>query len=178
MRVFFDFEFIEEGNAFVMDPISIGMVREDGEEYYAEFQETDWNKANSWVKENVRPYLTGPLKRRLTITNEILEFVGEKPEFWAYFADYDWVLLCQLFGRMIDLPTGWPFYCLDIKQLMWQYGLSKEDLKIIDADLQPHNALSDAIWNKRAFNSIARGVQGGTLHIVRPGHDDRRGGME
>lgn len=26
-KIFFDFEFIEEGSAFVMEPISIGMVR-------------------------------------------------------------------------------------------------------------------------------------------------------
>jgi hypothetical protein len=39
------------------------------------------------------------------------------PEFWADYADYDWVLFCSLFGRMIDLPKGFPMYCRDLKQV-------------------------------------------------------------
>lgn len=38
------------------------------------------------------------------------------PEFYAYYADYDWVVFCWLFGRMIDLPKGFPMYCKDLKQ--------------------------------------------------------------
>lgn len=178
MRVFLDFEFIEEGTAFVMEPISIGMVREDGEEYYAEFSGVDWSRANPWVLENVRPYLTGPLKRRVVIAREILEFVGEKPEFWAYFADYDWVLFCQLYGRMIDLPEGWPMYCLDLKQLMWHTGLSKQNIDNIAINDNPHHALADARWNKNAFNIIADRLQRSDLHFVRPGKDNGRSSVE
>lgn len=178
MRIFFDTEFIENGPAFVMEPISIGMVREDGEEYYAEFQGVDWTRANEWVKDNVRPYLAGPLKRKHTIVREIKEFVGEKPEFWAYFADYDWVILCQLFGRMIDLPEGWPMYCLDIKQLMWHYKVPRGELDFLSEDLKQHNALDDAIWNKRVFNFISSEIRGGRLSVVRPGEDNRNRPME
>lgn len=42
----------------------------------------------------------------------------DKPEFYAYYADYDWVLFCSLFGRMIDLPPEFPQYCRDLKQTM------------------------------------------------------------
>lgn len=38
------------------------------------------------------------------------------PEFYGYYADYDWVVFCWLFGRMIDLPNGFPMYCVDLKQ--------------------------------------------------------------
>ena len=34
-----------------------------------------------------------------------------------YYADYDWVALCQLYGRMLDLPGRWPMFCRDLKQL-------------------------------------------------------------
>lgn len=37
-------------------------------------------------------------------------------EFYGYYADYDWVVFAQLFGKMIDLPTGFPIYCKDLKQ--------------------------------------------------------------
>lgn len=157
MRVFLDFEFIENGAAFVMEPISVGMVREDGEKYYAEFSGVPWNLANQWVLENVRPHLRGPLKNKMTIAREIREFVGEKPEFWAYFADYDWVLLCQLYGPMVSLPGGWPFFCLDLKQLMWERDLKKEDLRVRDDDLTEHDALADAVWNFRAYAAIKGG---------------------
>lgn len=41
---------------------------------------------------------------------------GKPPTFYAYYADYDWVLFCTLFGAMVDLPTGFPMYCIDLKQ--------------------------------------------------------------
>jgi hypothetical protein len=39
-------------------------------------------------------------------------------EFYAYYADYDWVAFCWLFGKMMDLPTGFPMYCFDLKQIL------------------------------------------------------------
>lgn len=154
MRTFFDFEFIEAGAAFVMEPISVGMAREDGETYYAEFSGVQWGRANDFVLKNVRPHLRGPIKSKLTIAREIREFVGEKPEFWAYFADYDWVLLCQLYGAMVQLPEGWPYYCRDVKQLMDHLGVSKEQLDVENP--QEHDALADAVWNLRAHDVLTR----------------------
>lgn len=165
MRIFFDFEFIENGSAFVMEPISLGMVREDEKTLYLEFKDIDWSKSNSWVLENVKPHLfqtqdpiasinTGVLNTRENIAKDVLNFVGEKPEFWAYFADYDWVLLCQLFGSMADLPEGWPYYCLDLKQYMYHTNTTKEELDEWITNQQEHNALCDATWNKKAFDWI------------------------
>lgn len=155
MKIFFDFEFIEDGAAFVMEPISIGMVREDGKEYYAEFDSVDWSKANSFVLEHVKPHLmlnAASLKSKQEIANDIVKFVGDKPEFWAYFADYDWVLLCQLYGPMVSIPTGWPYYCLDLKQYMYHTGITKSDLKDKVKNQVEHHALSDAIWNKNVYD--------------------------
>ena len=39
-------------------------------------------------------------------------------KFVGYYCDYDWVLLCSLFGTMIDLPLGFPMYCTDLKQTL------------------------------------------------------------
>lgn len=49
-------------------------------------------------------------------------YVPEDTEVYAYFADYDWVVFCSLFGRMIDLPAGMPMFCLDIKQMLDEYA--------------------------------------------------------
>ena len=142
MKISLDFEFIEDG--ITIKPISLGMVREDGAEMYYEFEGVDWSLASEWVQNNVKPHLTGITTPLEDIKKGLLEFAGEKPEFWGYFADYDWVALCQIFGKMIDLPKGWPFYCLDLKQLMHESHVSKDQLS--EQKGIEHNALDDARW--------------------------------
>jgi hypothetical protein len=57
MRIFYDTEFIEDGRT--IDLISIGMVREDGAEYYAVSSEFSIPKLarNPWLVANVWPSL-------------------------------------------------------------------------------------------------------------------------
>lgn len=141
MRIFFDTEFIEDGKT--IDLLSIGAVREDRRRFYAENSECDRSKASDWVKTNVLSLLSGgqsAISRR-EIADSFREFAGEKPEFWAYYADYDWVVLCQLYGTMMQLPKGWPMYCRDLKQLC----VSKGDPKLPKQKFE-HNALEDAAW--------------------------------
>lgn len=140
LRVYFDTEFIEDGRT--IDLLSIGLVREDGATYYAEPAEADRSRADEWVQANVLPHLRGPVKPRADIAREIVEFVGEDPEFWAYYADYDWVALCQLYGRMIDLPDGWPMFCHDLRQHLNENGMAH----VSQPDDAPHDALADAQW--------------------------------
>lgn len=51
-----------------------------------------------------------------TIENNKPINYNNKPTFYGYYCDYDWVVFCWLFGRMIDLPSGFPMYCIDLKQ--------------------------------------------------------------
>lgn len=93
------------------------------------------------------------------------------PEFYAYYADYDWVVFCWLFGTMMDLPKGFPMYCNDLKQIldskyMHQVnkyeGISRLDAWIKDvkthrnypAQQNEHNALDDARWNLKLYNFL------------------------
>jgi hypothetical protein len=162
MKYFFDTEFIEDGKT--IDLISIGIVAEDGREYYAISTEFKPRKANEWVKKNVLahlpprnpvPFLDSPRhmeesrawKTRNQIAKEVIVFIGQDPEFWAYYADYDWVVLCQLFGTMMDLPKGWPMYCRDIKQLCDSLG----NPRLPEQKDQKHHALADARWNRDAY---------------------------
>lgn len=149
MRIYFDTEFIEDGRT--IDLLSIGMVREDGETYYAESAEADWSRASDWVQENVLRHMTGPAYPRHIIAADIIRFAGESPEFWAWYADYDWVVLCQLFGTMMDLPDGWPMFCRDLRQVATSADLPQQD----GSDGPEHHALSDARWLARAARSIS-----------------------
>lgn len=148
-RIFFDTEFIEDGNT--IDLISIGMVKENGEELYLVSSEFDESKADSWVVDNVISKLDVDQRYpNYQIRDKVLEFIGaDKPEFWAYYADYDWVVFCRLFGRMMDLPNHFPKYCNDIKQLTRNL---KFDTHTIQQENE-HNALDDAKWNLAVFRA-------------------------
>ena len=58
LRYFYDSEFIEDG--VIIDLVSIGVVCEDGREYYAVSSEFNPDKAGPWVRRNVLPKLPPP----------------------------------------------------------------------------------------------------------------------
>lgn len=168
MRFWFDTEFIEDG--VTIDLISIGIVAEDGREYYAVSSEFDEQKASPWVWENVLSQIP-PLdvearKSRAQIRHELLRFIGtvepdafhgfwgvsgdKSPEIWAYCGAYDWVVLCQLFGTMMDLPDGWPRFARDVKQLAEELGNPQ-----LPAQARGHHhALHDARWTRQAWEYL------------------------
>ena len=150
MKYYLDTEFIEDGRT--IDLISIGLVREDGATYYAENIECDLSRASQWVRDNVLIHLGGKMApvRRYMIANDIRAFVSDKPEFWAYYADYDWVVLCQLYGTMMDLPEGWPMYCRDVKQ----FCDCLDNPKLPEQISTEHHALADAKWTKEAWEFL------------------------
>jgi hypothetical protein len=142
MRYYLDTEFIERGHEHPIALISIGIVAEDGREFY-EVAADGWQDvhASDWVKSNVLPHLgTRHRMGRAEMALEIRHFCGESPEFWAYYADYDWVVLCQLFGTMMDLPDAWPKFCRDVKQLAVSVG----NPELPRQESGEHNALADA----------------------------------
>lgn len=150
--LFFDTEFYENGKTIEL--ISIGIVSADGREYYAETEEApSLAVASEWLQENVYPSLSlDDLKSRKQIADEILTFVGPAPKFWAYYCSYDWVVLAQLYGRMIDLPAGWPMYCNDLRQELSRLGTNRVPMPF---QLEgKHNALFDARWNRDLYNAM------------------------
>ena len=64
-----------------------------------------YGKTNEEIAEEVKDFCKVPNEQ-----NNI--------EFYAYYADYDWVVFCWIFGKMIDLPQGFPMYCKDLKQIL------------------------------------------------------------
>lgn len=152
MKYFLDTEFIEAPNH--LDLISIGIVAEDGRSLYLENAHVDWTRASQWVLDNVRPHLMGGnFDDKKAIGEAIVRFIGDDaaPEFWGYYADYDWVALCWLYGTMMDLPKGWPMYCRDLKQ--WADMLGNPALP--EQGKGEHHALADARWNMTAHAFLA-----------------------
>lgn len=209
MKYFIDTEFIEGFHKplfgkrrHFIDLISIGIVSEDGREYYAISNEYRYKDADKWVQDNVilPMYIDrvhGDARNRWDvhnfhhafgksneqIANDIQSFcldyqskdngdgsititIPGSPEFYAYYADYDWVVFCSLFGRMIDLPKEFPMYCKDLKQIQDEKALSyrytedmynDEKLKAIKKfknyppQENEHSAIDDARWNKKLY---------------------------
>ncbi len=153
MKYFLDTEFHEDG--WVIDLISIGIVAEDGRELYMVSSEFDepYARTNDWLAKNVLPYVQdGERFTRAEIAAAVKHFCSPErygePELWGFYADYDWVALCQLFGKMKDLPTGWPMFCRDLRQLI---GNTRPSDFPLSAEKE-HHALADARWNKRLYD--------------------------
>lgn len=179
MKTFYDTEFFETGPKHPIRFISLGAVREDGEELYLITNNLyTLNRANQnpWLAENVIKHLpvrqvkdgrlawdTQHVDYHRVLPNEVIaglwrdfvvdytpEYEFDKPELWAYYGAYDHVVISQLFGRMIDLPDGHPMYTMDIKQRWAREG--KPELPRQEANA--HRALDDARWNKLAYEYL------------------------
>lgn len=268
MKYFLDTEFLEgpqkekfpislfrKNTPPTIDLISIGIVAEDGREYYAVSKDFNlkeaWNRFDwkhdlgeepvkvYWIRENVLKTIWRDLffhaddcsglsnkqteqffqdvnaggydhyfsfkslkalidkygKTNFAISCEIKFFThseyhnaksrknySNKPEFYAYFADYDWVVFCWIFGKMMDLPEDFPKYCRDLKQMLDEkakkhikphcFGDNESDIermaeRSIKGQVESfktfkgypkqeneHNALADARWNRKLFDFL------------------------
>ena len=150
MRYWFDTEFNERGPDIQL--ISIGIVAEDGRHYHVANADYDKSGANEWLCRNVLPSLaTVAHKPKDQIRREVLDFFHPAPsEIWAYFGEYDWIVLRQLVGHMLAWPNGWPLSHMNLEQLRLHLG---------GQSLPPHrgtlhNALDDALWCQAAWRAL------------------------
>lgn len=112
---------------------------------------------------------------------KVLAYENLPIEFYGFMSAYDHVALCWLFGKMIDLPKGFPMYTIDLQQELDRKvselknnrpdGLLCERLRnveyptMIERDniqefydypkqTNEHNALSDAKFNKQLYEFL------------------------
>ncbi|AZA11786.1 polyadenylate-specific 3'-exoribonuclease AS [Corynebacterium gerontici] len=170
MRYFYDTEFIEDGTTIEL--VSIGIVGEDGSEYYAVSTEANHHLANRWVRENVLAKLPNPSnkawKSRDTIRREVLEFltrVDQRPQLWAWVGAYDHVVLAQLWGDMRSMPKQLPHYTRELKQL-WEMA-GKPSLPGVPEG--SHDALVDARHNLQKFRACVEALPMDAANVVRVG---------
>lgn len=254
MKYFYDTEFLEGTQKTLIggktkptiDLISIGIVCEDGREYYAISKDFNlkeaWNRYDEkiqyfngdmrnqfpngrkykeyWIRDNVlKPiyyewigkdinfhevyFSYKDFKRLLNkygktnkqIATEITEFAYGYPkentsriipkdiQFFGYYSAYDHVALSWIFGKMIDLPKGFPMYTRDLKQMFDEkqesrtktitlfkeadlYDKYKENKIIFPENLKEHpqypkqenehNSLADAIFVKNLYQFLKK----------------------
>lgn len=155
-RFFLDTEFNQD-KTFV-ELISIGIVSDDGREYYAQNADRDTSMDQQYVIENVLPLFdTVSWKPITTIAKEVTDFlmvgVEQDPgiEIWAWYGNYDWVAFCgTLYGNMVAVPPTLPWNVMDLKQ----YADYLEHTERPASPEGEHNALVDARWNKDYYRLL------------------------
>lgn len=159
MRYFYDTEFLDDGTT--VEFISIGIVGEDGSEYYAVNKNADWDRINKhpWLRANVVNQLPpeSEWKNKRFIADEVRRFLLSRgtPELWAWFSAYDHVVLSQLFGRMLDLPAGMPMFTNDLRSLIDWVGIRT----LPEQPGGNHDALEDARHVKTRFEYVTAAIQ-------------------
>lgn len=166
MRFCHDFEFLERPGR--LDHISVGIVGEDGREYYAvnadmpvdDVLEHDFLRREVWPQlptcgEPIAAAGVGQLcGSRLDVTHpdvkplpviaeEARQFLlapGTPVELWAYYSAFDHVALAWLWGPMVDMPAGVPWYSRDIKGEAVRLG----NPRLPQQPAGEHDALADA----------------------------------
>jgi hypothetical protein len=173
-RIFYDTEFIEDGRTIAL--ISIGLVADDGGEYYAVNREmpTRRIRKNPWLMANVVPGLPkayGGARMQMPkrwlynqsdlavlcrdrIARDVREFITSYSdvELWADYGAYDHVVLAQLFGPMIVLPPGIPMWTHDLQHLISECG----SVELPAQRAGHHNALADARHVKACYDHLMR----------------------
>ena len=162
------------------------------------FRET-YRRINTWTTEanlkhhifnykNFKRLINKYGKTNKQISEEILHFThgvytedsngigtglikDNNPQFYGYYSDYDWVVFCWLFGRMVDLPKGFPMYCIDLKQILDEINdklinIANNDMcragQLRDVKTHPnypkqtneHNSLADAHFNYNLYKFL------------------------
>lgn len=130
-----------------------------------------YGKSSSEIKTDLIQFILDPeeqaLEKWLDGADSYFKAVSDysviTPVFYAYFADYDWVVFCWIFGRMLDLPGKFPMYCKDLKQILddvqeVRYGLTRDNQGNLYNDIKKlpnypvqnneHHALYDARWDR------------------------------
>jgi len=171
----YDFEFLENG--ITIKPISIGMVTDKGDRYYAIFNDMEtMNRAytNKWLTDNVLSKLPlfmdydgdlvwdmshadyDKVKPAYEIADDVKHFIRNQtdPKLWAYYGAYDHVCYAQLYGTMMNLPTGFPMWTHEIMQEIEREQERNPHWTPKEQSGGLHNALEDAEWNMEVLREI------------------------
>lgn len=88
-------------------------------------------------------------------------------EFYGYYAAYDFVVFCWLFGGLMNLPKGFPTYCRDLKQMLDEKAVelsTDRGIRYIDLEqhahypknVDQHHSLYDAAWGWDLYEFITQ----------------------
>lgn len=177
MRVFFDTEFTGLHQQTTL--ISIGLVAENGDSFYAELSDYDKSQVDGWLQDNVIDNLrilnNGTYAYKIALGESVETPFGyagntryvcslldgwltqfDKVEIWSDCLSYDWMLFNQLFGHAFNIPKNVYYIPFDICTLMKIKGvdpdINREEFAGVEGT--KHNALHDAKVIKACYEKL------------------------
>lgn len=179
-KIFFDTEFTGLHQNTTL--ISIGLIAENGQTFYAELTDYDKSQIDDWLQKNVienlllnetehgidsnslngidAKFIGKTFDVKLALTNWLSQF--DEVELWSDCLSYDWVLFNQIFGHAFNIPKNVYYIPFDICTLFKLQGIdpdvNREDFADYKTNSRKHNALHDARVIKECFLKL-QGVQ-------------------
>lgn len=163
-RFFIDTEFNEvtettaDGRKVpVIDLISIGVVAEDGREYYAVSNEFNRvaTEQDEWMADNVLSKLPpeSEWKSRAEIARDLNEFFGKQPlRLYYWVAAADAVAISQLLSpSFLQLPRNISQVMYDLGQCYQMFDAPQGIVPAHPEDKDRHTAIADARWLKQLY---------------------------
>jgi hypothetical protein len=172
MNIFFDAEFTGLYQHTTL--ISLGLVADNGQVFYAEFTDYDFSQVDKWTEENIlaltilddRFYQVTSVSTMICAKSRRVKYELEDwltqfdyVEMWGDCLAYDWVLFCQLFGGGAEcLPRNVYYIPFDICTLFKVRGIDPDISRIEYAGVKAvkHNALDDARVIKACYERLTQ----------------------
>lgn len=181
MRIFIDTEFLNRGHEHPIELISIGLVRDDGQEFYGINVDAPLGPMaqNSFIRKHIWPTL--PLKpittagilewdrdhadiehvmKRPDLVEAVYSFLtpnGAAPDLWGTFAGFDYVVLSQLWGTFDEARDPIPMWINDIRQEIVHKQTADKSWAL--PPMHPgvrHHALHDARGAKALYDFVMK----------------------
>lgn len=177
----YDFRLIKQNKwvyTNVLLPLYTNTVHGDRRNYWdVDSFHKNYGKSNLQIAQEIIQFVCEKEQADVSIGifgERIVNSIKSKVDFYADYADYDWVVFCSLFGTMDKLPNGFPMYCRDLKQMLDNKaeqlqcayiangGAISFDEAIAEIRAMPeypqnnneHNAVSDAKYGKALYHFL------------------------
>lgn len=165
-KIFFDTEFTGLHKNTTL--ISIGMISEHGDVFYAELTDYDEMQLNDWLEENVIANLfisddqSEQLKNHfkgdtLYIKEKLLSWLSQfgEVEMWSDCLAYDWVLFNSIFGDASNIPKNVYYIPFDICTLFLTKNIdpdiSREKFAFGEVYEEMINHKHNALWDAKVI---------------------------
>lgn len=163
--------------------LSIAIVDENENVFYAEFTDYDSDNISEWINENVISQFFLSSEKTLTSSSIFIKGNTELVKYelvkWLeayknttckFIADvymYDWVLFAELFGGALHLPTFIDFMPIDFATLLFAKNeephkpriefltkIEVENLRAAYPTIKEHSALYDTLLLKKCYQKL------------------------
>lgn len=175
--IFYDTEFTGLHQKTTL--LSIGLINEHGDTFYAEFNDADYTQVDKWLSDNVISNMkyndvdtffddSDPGVIQIKDSTEVIKLAltdwlerFDEVVMWSDCLAYDWMLFNNIFGTAFDIPKNVYYIPMDISTGFAMKGIdpdiSREEYAgefETNVPVEKHNALWDAVVIKACYDKL------------------------